>query len=102
MEAYMSIVIFSVIIKVRTKGYVPTHRSLKQDDPLSHFFFIIFMEGLNNMIKIAKQNEWIKAFEVPLITHFQHADDTLIFCEVGVEQLIMLRIILIIHLWTSF
>ena len=61
------------------------------------------MEGLNNMIKAAKVNLWVKGFEVDRngsnsleITHLQYADDTLVFCDAEEEQLRFLRIILVL------
>lgn len=61
------------------------------------------MEGLNNMVKTAKTNGWIKGFEVTgignnnlEITHLQYAEDTLIICDAKEEQLRYFRIILIL------
>ncbi|KAF3678189.1 hypothetical protein FXO37_04501 [Capsicum annuum] len=72
-------------------------------DPLSPFLFILVMEGLNNMIKIANREGWLRGFEVARtgrgtleITHLQYADDTLIFCDAEEEQLRILRLILVI------
>ena len=57
------------------------------------------MEGLNNILKIAKTTG--QGFEVSKvagnsmdITHLQYADDTLIFCGAE-EQLLILRLILV-------
>ncbi|OIT06900.1 clip-associated protein [Nicotiana attenuata] len=61
------------------------------------------MEGLNNMLKTAHYNGWIKGFNVANnqderleITHLQYADDTLIFCGTEESQVKYLRIILIL------
>lgn len=103
MKFCISTVKFSVIINGSREGFFPTERGLRQGDPLSPFLFIIAMEGLSNMIKKAKLNGWIKGFEVAMnghnnqeITHLQYADDTLIFCDAEVEQLRVLRIILVL------
>ncbi|OIT05958.1 plant ubx domain-containing protein 1 [Nicotiana attenuata] len=37
---------------------------LRQGDPLSPFLFIIAMEGLNDMLKAAQTNDWIRGFKV--------------------------------------
>lgn len=61
------------------------------------------MEGLNNMIITTSPNGWFKGFDVAMnshysqeITHLQYADDTLTFRDVVVEQLKILRTILIL------
>ncbi|XP_075087758.1 putative mitochondrial protein AtMg01250 [Nicotiana tabacum] len=94
---------FSIIINGSPEGFSPTHRGLRQGDPLSPFLFIIVMECLNNMVKKTKSNGWIKGFEVARsknnsleITHLQYADDTLIFCDAEKEQLRFLRVILVL------
>ncbi|XP_016464777.1 putative mitochondrial protein AtMg01250 [Nicotiana tabacum] len=94
---------FSILINGSPEGFFPTYKGLRQGDPLSLFLFIIAMEGLNNMIKAAKVNLWVKGFEVDMngpnsleITHLQYADDTLVFCDAEEEQLRFLRIILVL------
>lgn len=69
---------------------------------MSPFLFILAMEGLNNMIKIAKTNGWITGFEVARngnrsleVSHLQYADDTVIFCGAEEEQVKYLRHILV-------
>lgn len=63
------------------------------------------MEGLNNMVKTSKLNEWIKGFEMARngssgleVTYLQYkyADDTLIFCDAEEEKLRFLRVILVL------
>ena len=65
------------------------------------------MEGLNNMIKVARENKWLRGFEVTItqtsisngnmeVTHLQYTDDTLIFCDAKKGQLLVLRSILVL------
>lgn len=61
---------------------------------LAPLLFILAMEGLKTMIKIAKENEWSTGFEVARSgersleeCHLQYADDTF-FCEAEEEQVI--------------
>ncbi|PHT46967.1 Protein transport protein-like, partial [Capsicum baccatum] len=98
----MSTVKFSVLINGSPGGFFNAHRGIRQGDPLSPFLFIIAMEGLNNMLNIAKEAGRIQGFEVSKvagnsveITHLQYADDTLIFFGAEEEQLMILRLILV-------
>lgn len=65
------------------------------------FLFLIAMEELNHMLKIAKNNGWIKGLSAQTgrgnefeITHLFYADDALIFCGAKVLQFRHLRAIL--------
>lgn len=76
---------------------------IRQMNSLSPFLFVLPMVGLNNMVKIAKANGWIQDFELARnndscleITHFQYADDSLMFCDVEEEQLKYLRVTLVL------
>ena len=63
--------------------------------------FIIAMERLNDMLKIAQEKSWLRGFRVSSrvgaeleITHLQYADDTLVFCDANQNQLKILRVFL--------
>lgn len=45
----------SVLINGSPSGSFPSERGLRQGDPLSPFLFILAMEGLNDMLRTAKQ-----------------------------------------------
>ncbi|WMV26179.1 hypothetical protein MTR67_019564 [Solanum verrucosum] len=98
----ISTVKFSILINESPEGFFNAHRGIRQGDPLSPFLFIIAMEGLNNMLNIAKITGRIQGFEVSKvaensveITHLQYVDDTLIFCGAEEEQLLIIRLILV-------
>ena len=72
---------------------------------MSPFLFVIAMEGLNNMIKVARNTNYLRGFEVATnpnfvpnlaVTHLQYANDTLIFCDAEEGQLLILRSILVL------
>lgn len=103
----ISSVRFSVLINGALEVLFPAQRGLRQGDPLSPFLFIIVMEGLNNMIKVARENECLKSFEVATtqtsiskgnmeVTHLQYADGILIFCDAYERQLLVLILILVL------
>ncbi|XP_019246460.1 PREDICTED: uncharacterized protein LOC109226112 [Nicotiana attenuata] len=100
---FISTVRFSILVNGSPVGFFPSQRGLRQGDPLSAFLFIIGMEGLNDMLKIAQINNWIKGFNISYkaasnleITHLQYADDTLVFCDADREQLRMMRVIFVL------
>ncbi|KAL9687275.1 hypothetical protein QQ045_031674 [Rhodiola kirilowii] len=70
-------------------------RGLRQGDPLSPFLFLIATEGLSRLLSKAKEVgslkgvEWVKNGE--RMNHLQYADDTVIFCDVGLEEIKSLR-----------
>ncbi|WMV15451.1 hypothetical protein MTR67_008836 [Solanum verrucosum] len=58
----ISSVKFSLIINGNTEGFFQSHRGLRQGDPMSPFLFLLAMEGLNHMFRIANANRWVKGF----------------------------------------
>jgi hypothetical protein len=60
---------------------------LRQEDPLSHFLFIIFMEALSKMLSTTVDEGFLSGFSVGSwyssvvnITHLLFGDNTPIFC----------------------
>ena len=66
----ISTVKFSVLINGALNCFLPAQRGLRQGDPLSPFPFVIAMEGLNNMIKVAKNTNYLRGFEVATNPNF--------------------------------
>ena len=61
------------------------------------------MEGLNSMIRVTNQKDWIKGFNIGnqlgvnlKISHLLYADDTLIFYDAKAEQVSYIRVVLVI------
>ncbi|CAN4105181.1 unnamed protein product [Withania somnifera] len=82
----VSTVSFSILINGNPTGFFQTQRGLRQGDPLSPSLIFITMEGLNNMIKTAYLNGWLRGSDVAgegaerlEVTHLLYVDDTLIF-----------------------
>ncbi|WMV42981.1 hypothetical protein MTR67_036366 [Solanum verrucosum] len=63
MKFCISTVNFSVLINGSPTGFFSSQRGLRQGDPLSPFLFIIAIESLNDMLKIAQENSWLKGFK---------------------------------------
>lgn len=59
-------------------------RGLRQGDPLSPLLFNVVAEGLNILLKRAKELGIINGVEVGsggfCVSHLQYADDTIIMC----------------------
>ena len=92
---------FLVLINGSPAGFFPSSKGLRQGDPLSPYFFVIGMEALSCLINRAVDGNYLSGSRVAngrgedlSISHLLYADDTLIFCEVDVDQLKFLSWIL--------
>ncbi|WMV08457.1 hypothetical protein MTR67_001842 [Solanum verrucosum] len=99
----ISTVKFSLIINGNPEGFFQSQRGLRQGDPMSPFLFILVMEGLNSMIRKARENGRIRGFCANInmnnameVSHLLYADDSLVFCDAEVTQIRHLRAILTI------
>lgn len=71
-------------------------KKVRQGDPLSPFLFILAAEGLNWQFKDAMNQGLLNGLQVggqsgPILTHLQFADDTLIFCQAYLDQIMLIR-----------
>jgi exonuclease III len=94
----ISSVRYSVLVNGEPAGFFSSSRGIRQGDPLSPLLFVIVMEALSTMMKIAEDRGLVTGFSVgPLsnpglsISHLLFADDTLVFCDADEEQLRNLR-----------
>lgn len=60
----ISSVNFSVMVNGSSIGYFRSQRDLRQGDLESAFLFILVIERLNDMIKNASCEGWLRGFEI--------------------------------------
>lgn len=94
---------FSIIVNGEPVVFFSVERGLGQGDPLSPFLLILAMEGLNSLMRVASQDNWIRGFstrnranETMELAHLLYADETVVFCEAKQEQICYLRVSLVI------
>lgn len=72
-----------------SEGFIPNPKGLRKGDPSSLFLFVIIGEALSRMLSLVMGANLISSFRialrVPLVSHLQFADDTIIFCEANEE-----------------
>ncbi|CAL5336762.1 unnamed protein product [Camellia sinensis] len=80
-----------------TEEFQP-QKELRQGDPLSHFLFIIAAEALNLLLARAVEKGLFRGASVGSndlrISHLQFADDTIVLCEGGQEEVINIKRVL--------
>ena len=98
----LSIVRFSILINGSPCGFFGSSRGLRQGDPLSPLLFVLVLEALGRMLDKAVHEGRMSGFSVGnlegrslAVSHLLFADDTLIFCDADLEQILILRMILI-------
>ncbi|CAI0417866.1 unnamed protein product [Linum tenue] len=86
--------VISTIINGEAKGFFNTGKGLRQGDPLSPGLFTLIMELLSSMLSKLRDEGKIRGFFMNdlgregEVTHLLFADDTLIFCEASVDQVL--------------
>ncbi|KAA3483656.1 reverse transcriptase [Gossypium australe] len=81
----VSTVSYAVNINGRRGNLFLPSRGLRQGDPLSHFLFLIWSEGLSSLMRTAKRRGLLKGAKAsrqgPAISHLLFADDCILFGE---------------------
>ena len=92
---------FSVLVNGTPSGFFQSTRGLRQGDPLSPLLFVIGMEALSCLINRAMSGGFLSGCRVRgrggngvQVTHLLFADDTMVFCEASLEQMVFLSWIL--------
>ncbi|KAK3210999.1 hypothetical protein Dsin_015705 [Dipteronia sinensis] len=79
-------------------GNLTPTRGLRQEDPMSHYLFIICAEGLSCLINSAQVDGNIKGFNCskndPAISHLFFADDNLVFTKANSVNCLAIRDVL--------
>ena len=85
---------FSILVNSSFRFLPKSSRSLRQEDPLSTYLFILAMETLSCILLRAKEGGFIDGFlvrgrdgEGMEISHLLFADNTLIFCDASKENI---------------
>ena len=83
-------------------GFFESSRGLRQGDPLSPLLFVLVMEAFGRMLDKAVHEGRLSGFHVGnlegrslVVSYLLFADNTLIFCNADLDQLLILRIVLI-------
>ncbi|KAL0004004.1 hypothetical protein SO802_011565 [Lithocarpus litseifolius] len=97
----ISTVQFSVLVNGSPAGFFPNSRGLRQGDPLSLMLFLLVMEVFSRMLRYMEEVGIIKGFKVCgvgggelCVSHPLFANDTILFCNLSVEQLLHIRMLL--------
>ena len=77
---------FSTLINGKPYGNINPSRSIRQDDPLSLYLFLLCVEGLTSVLTKVEHERHINGVSVcrrvPKISNLIFADDSLIFVEI--------------------
>lgn len=100
MKSYITTTSFAVLLNGSPSKFFNASRRSRQGNPLSLLLFIMEMEGLNRLLGRAKDLNSLRGVVVGSrdntteVSHLFFADDTFIFCQPDLRNLLDLRCIL--------
>ena len=83
-------VTYTVFIKGKQSSWIISTRGLKQEDPLSPYLFLLYLEGLSCLLNREDTRGLIRGVavlrQVPRDSHLLFADDNVLFCRVSIQE----------------
>lgn len=93
---YIITTLFLILINGVAKGIIHLQRRLRQDCPLSLYFFILCVERFSNLLQQAETQKLIQGLKFnnnSTITHLLFAYDSLIFTRATIKDCTNLKLI---------
>ena len=98
----ISTVQFSILINRFLADFFGSSKGLRQEDPLFPMLFFIMMEVFNRMLQRVEGAGLIRGFKADgrrgggeCISHLLFVEDTILFCDVVVEQILQVQLLLL-------
>ncbi|CAL8993088.1 unnamed protein product [Prunus brigantina] len=91
----VSTVSYSLLIQGRPFGHIIPSRGLRQGDPISPYLFLIVAEAFSALLQQAERDSRVQGVSIapsaPSINHLFFADDSLLFCNAGINEALELK-----------
>ena len=98
-QTCISTVQFSVLVNGSPVDVFGSSRGLRQGDPLSPLLFLVMMKLFSRMVKSMEVVGLLSGFRADgrrgrgeYVSHLLFADDTILFCDAEVEQVLHVRL----------